>query len=176
MLIKGGKLYIKEDVKILILYICNNVNINLTAQNISDILINESLADYFVIAETIQELISTDHLVVTDKNSPSLYITDLGRSTANELYKMIQLAVRERALLSALSVLALIDNKNSIIAKTTELSNGFEENLIINDGELDVFNLKLYVPSRLQAEAVGKLFKKNNMEIYKKIIELLIHS
>lgn len=164
----------KSEVKILILYILKSINKGLTISNISDILIKDGLADYFVIAEAVGELTASEHIEKLKKGKEFYYFaTQLGFDTSDELYQRLPFTVREKAISSALEILAVINRNSQILTRTTEVKGGFEIECKIQDEEYEIMKISLYVPNQLQAETVAKHFKKKPEIVYKKIISLL---
>lgn len=167
-----GKLYDKSDVKLLILYVLKNINRVVSPNDLNDIFLSSGLVDYFMLAESIDELVKSEHLAV-DNEENVVVLTRLGMQTAEEIFRAIPLYARETAMKSALETLAVISRNSQIITDTKETDDGFTVTLSILESGSDIFKISIVAPSEVQAHIITENFKKSPELIYKKAISLL---
>jgi hypothetical protein len=162
-----GGLYDRNDVKLLILYLLKNISKPLSSTNICDILLRYGLADYFVIAEAIEELIAT---CLVERIDECLYITGNGEKTIEQLLKNIPLSVREKAMGSALETLSVIKKESQLLTDIKKTEEGYTVKCTIMDEGAEMLSVSLFVGNEFQAQIIQRNFLKNPESIYKGII------
>ncbi len=165
----------KNDVKILILFLLKNINYPLTITNISDILIRYGQANYFDIAEGLEELVIKMFVekIENEHKVTHYHPTGQGLKSVEQLYSMLPSSVREKTMRSALKTLASIKRDSQIISDTQKTDYGYLVNCQIKDEQFDIFKFSLFVPNEIQAKIVQKNFKDNPEYIYKALIEII---
>ena len=108
---------------------------------------------------------------LTEDDVVSYGITPSGKACAAELETAVPLAVRERAVLRAASLLkkakAVKENRISI-AKAEE---GYVVSCTIPDRNMELMTVRLGVSDSLQANLIKEKFLENPAAIYQKVLE-----
>lgn len=168
-----GCLRSKNDIKLLICYLLSNVEEGLTKDDIVKVLQENSLANYFDAINAFSELVSSNNISLC-KDKPEKYcVTETGRMISTQLDISLPLTVRQKALSTALSLLAKdkIEQENQVFIEPT--TNGYNVTCHISGGEIDLMSFSLYVPDIMQANLVKKNFHNNPEVIYRCMLSLV---
>jgi len=164
----------KEDVKILILFVCQNSEVYLTRDNLTDIVRYYGLANYFDFATSVEEMVISRHIDCVALETGEYYLmTPLGERTLKELASRLPASVQRKALGALLKVTARIKRNNNISAKYQKTDSGFLVSLGIKDGDFDIFSSEIYVVSELCARQIINDFKIDAEIMYGKIMNVL---
>ena len=103
----GSAIGSKNNVKIYILYLMENINYPIDYVTINDIVMQEDYVMYLDFAECFIELCDSDLVVkIGEENGTALYeVTEKGRLVARELHSDVLASILDRALASALRYL-----------------------------------------------------------------------
>lgn len=166
--IEPGGLRTKNDIRILICYILNSVKAPLSRTDLSRILQEKSLANYFEVNDAISSLSAHGNITVDDDGC--CLIQPTGAEIADSLDVTLPLSVRDKALEAALMLLssAKIERENAVEIEKTPY--GYNVTCHISGGEMDLMKISLYVPDLFQARMVKKNFHRNPGSIYKLLL------
>lgn len=170
-----GGLKDADDIKILICYLLNSVGRPLTFSNLNDILLHDDLCNYFEFANSLHELLVTGHVDMINKDGEEFYKpTSLGVSTASLFERRLPKAVRDKAISTAVKLLAEIkrDAENKVTI-TENKNGGFEVDCSVYDMGDTLLSVKLYVADNAQAQSVKAKFQKSPETVYKGVLNLL---
>ncbi len=163
------------DIKILICYILKSVKVPMKRAQICDTLQKTGLVNYFDANSAIDELLETNTVREEDfMGEPHITVTALGRNSATELENTLLPGVRDKAVKTALNVVARARSErenNVIITKKDDSCDVTFE--IQSNGEV-LLSLTLNVADVLQAEQLKDGFLDNPDELYSDIIDRLI--
>jgi len=162
--------------KLIILYLIEKVNFELTNSQIAKLLIKLREINYFLLQEYISQLVSNDYLACRIESNQRLYkITESGKQALSYFRTMIRASVRK-----------LIDNaiEENITTLRTEIQVSADY-IPINENEYTVFcritegstcliELNLYAGAKEQAKSMCRNWETNSQEIYSGIIKLLM--
>jgi len=157
--------------KLLILYIINNFQHKLKENDLSYFVLDIELFNYFYFKQYLQELESTG-LVLFDRDK-KYYLSEDGIKTLEVLYEKIpeeNIAFINKEMENFSHELNV---KNSVSAEILKEESSIYNHLIIKDGDIDVFDLKIEVSDENMAKNFSKNFKKNPDKIYSEILKLL---
>ena len=162
-----GGLWTKNDIRILICYILASVNAPLTGEDISGIMQGKALANYFETGDALAGLEGLGHI----SSTPEGYVIEpTGREIALSLDTGLPLAVRDKALAAAVSLLARARAKRENRVETEDLENG----CVISGGDGgDLMELGLYVADRAQARVIEENFYKDPEGVYQLLLAAL---
>lgn len=163
------------DIKVIILYILYHAQIPLSAAEITDVILADSLLDFFEAHMYITVLIKENHIEQLS-NSDKYTLTDDGRDAAELFYKQVPYSIRKKIEdnLKALKNEELM--KELIYADFRPVSeNEFEVNLSLTENRFEspMIDLKFKVSDRNTANELCKNWRSNYSELYKKISEVL---
>ena len=166
-----GGLTDRQEIKILICYIFDNFSCPLAKSDITDILQNYGLANYFETSQAFEEMVSAHNIM---KESDDKYvISETGKMIVEELYKSLPLTVREKAVKAVEEHFNRLksEKENKVVIRKSE--KGYEITCSVLDGKFEMMKLKLYAPDILAATTIKNNFYKNPSEIYNDILRKL---
>lgn len=167
-----GQITDMELVKILVLYTLERIEKTVPTSRIYDLFLNSELVDYFTLAQAIESLKETGHIVV-DEDSSVIVITRLGAEASRELYTRIPLYARERAVNGALDIFKQIELEAGVSTRTDYIDEKYTTTCIIKDGESVLMKIELTMPDREMGREAEKKFKESSSEIYRMVLEKL---
>jgi hypothetical protein len=163
------------DIKILICYLLKNIDKPISFDNISEILLQDELVNYFELVKAIDDLLVSGHIDLVMQGEQKLYkSTRLGAGTAELFERRLPFSVKEKSVKAAINLLAKIkrESENSVeIAENA--SGGLNVCCKILDMGDALLSINLFVPDKLQAEMVKKHFLANPELVYKGVLSLL---
>ena len=162
--------------KLIILYILYKVDFTINTSILEKCVLENEYTDYFSLQQDLGHLININYIdTKTIGNRTNLLLTDEGKSTIKLFTNHIPIVIKEE----------LIDyfKKNSIKIKsdtsiecdvynTTSSSSIFTG--AIKENNKTIFEIKIDYPTLEMAENAMKKWRKNNNDIYKKIMESFI--
>ena len=173
--VEPGGLTDRFEVKILVCYLLDQVNLPLSAQMISDILLNRGLVNYFELSAALTELLQNGYLVpIHLEGKPQQYnLSAKGKQMLETLGRNIPLSVREKAVDSATELLLRKRREEQNKVTIAQVEDGYTITLQMLDIGSELMSLKLFVPDKEQAEQIKERFFKDPARVYKGILELL---
>ena len=166
-----GGLWTKNDIRILLCYILDSVDAPLSAGDISGIIQGKALANYFETGDALTELEAAGHIRST---SEGYVIAPTGREIAQGLDTGLPLAVRDKALEAAVSLLAKARARRENRVEIEDLPNGCRVKCAISGGGgNDLMELGLYVPDRAQARVIEEHFYEDPQGVYQLLLAAL---
>lgn len=135
-------------------------------------------ANVFAIQEAIHDLIDNENLTQKsdENNIPYLFLTPQGKCVIETLQKDAPLSYREKALAYAAIEMSKLRMEIGVEARVSKLEKGQEEyicDISLTDETLPLLKLSLYSPNKLQAEMMAERFRKNPLNVYRKILQIL---
>ncbi len=168
------KLDKKLDIKIFILYLMKNVGEPLEFTTICDIVIQDEFVNYFDFAMCFPELLENGQIEEIDGEPEKLYaITESGAESLESYESSLLTVIKDRALRSALRLIAFNKSGSRIKSSITERGEGYNLNCRIEDREKTVFSVDIYLSDRAYAEKMKFNFEDRAEIIYKGALSLL---
>ena len=170
-----GALTNEYEIKILICYLLKNVTVPLSAYQMNEVFQEYSIVNYFEFSSALSDLHATGHVVVsTAEDGSEVYtITELGRKTADTLESSLPRSVRDKAVSGALALLAQERLHRENTASIEQTEDGYLVTCTVSDVGSNLMELKLFVPDKLQAQAVKRHFTEHPQSVYARILSLL---
>lgn len=163
--------------KLLLLYIFNKVQIPITNNQVTQIILENNFINYFTLQQYLSELVSSNFLKYKeDENKHRLEITEKG--------KKVLVLFSNRISNNKINVLDEYLNKeiNNIkreVTITSDYTIEHKDKFIVNlravENDITLLDLKITVDSNKQARDLCSKWKNNSSEIYSKILNLLIN-
>lgn len=161
--------------KLLLLYIINIIKIPVSNTQLTELVLENNLINYFTLQQYISELISSNFVNNTNiGGSNRLAISDKGIKVL-ELFGE-RISERKREIVDAYMSVHLQKIKKEITVTadyTIEHKNNFIVNLKALEGENLLIDIKLNVGSNKQARELCTKWKNSSSELYSSIINLL---
>lgn len=169
--IRLGGLNNSLDIKILICFLLIKVKEPLTKEQLTQILNDDSLANYFDVMNALSELIKSGQIICDCNNN--LTVSKTGEDAMNTLLNTLPVTIKDRALISANKF--ILKNKklseNKVEIKKAE--DGYTVKCKILDIGSDLLNIELFVGTLEQAKEVESKFLNEPSKIYKTVLEIL---
>lgn len=167
-----GFIHEKLEIKILILYIMRRLPGSIPLDILTELTMCDDGISYFDFAESLAELVSTEHLRIDD-NKYSLTGKGIrnGEITENSLPFSVRMKVE-----SATSAIRTALNRDKMI-KSFYIANpngGYTVSLSMSDGVGKVVSIDLLAANKRQASALAKSFRSNAERIYHALIKLIL--
>ena len=164
--------------KLLLLYIIKNIKIPISNIQLTDIVLENSFINYFLLQQYISELIDSNFLRYEERNEKKLiFLTERGDkvlsffkdrispSKISSIEKYISSKLDEIKKELTITADYTIDKDNSYIVKLKAMEN-----------ETLLMDIKVNVATNNQAISLCNNWKDNSSDIYNKIINILIPS
>lgn len=165
-----GGLRDKNEIKILICYIIEKIEIPLKKSDVILVLQTYGLANYFETSEAFSELESNGSIKNIDDK---IEITSQGKIIVEELSQKLPLTVKDKALklIKSYTERMKIEKENKVIIRENKY--GFDVTCIISGGNFEMLKLTLYAPDKEFANTIKNNFYKNPGQVYNYILSLV---
>lgn len=172
--IEPGGLREADDIKILICYLLNAVAKPLTFDNLNEILQHDGLCNYFEFANALHEMLISGHVDLVKKDGCEYYkVTRLGAGTAGMFERRLPLTIREKAVKSAIKLLAKLKRESENNVSIEKVKGGYSVECSVYDMGDTLLSVKLLVPDTMQADSIKKQFLKSPEILYRGVVGLL---
>jgi len=161
--------------KLIVLYMLNRVNFNLTKTQVDDFILEKEYTNYLTLQQVIAELIDANLIVAkTIRNRTHLSITEEGKNTLTFFSNRVSDAIKNDVDAYLKENELELRNEVSILSDYYKSTSGeYEAHLVAKDKELVLVDLKLSVPIEEMASAICENWTRKNQEIYKYLTEQL---
>ncbi|PKM63264.1 MAG: hypothetical protein CVU97_01180 [Firmicutes bacterium HGW-Firmicutes-21] len=163
----------KFEIKVFILFLLNNLEEPLEFTTVNDIVIQDGFVNYFDFAICFAELLEAGQITETAGSKPLYAISDIGRTAIESYESTLYNSVREKALRSALRLLAFNRSGSKINSRITETKGGYTLKCVISDNERILFNTEVFLTEKHYAEKLKANFDERAEIIYKGTLALL---
>ncbi len=160
--------------KLILLFILDNIEFPITNVQITEIIMQDGLMNYFFLQQYLSDLVNTNHIKNYTKDDKQFYkITKKGEETLTFFENRISITAKE-------SVLKTIESKRKDFKESTEIisdyiplnKNEYIVDCKIIENNTPLIELKLTVGTKAQAKSMCELWKKNPQSIYAQIISV----
>ena len=161
--VADGGLRTKNDIKILICYMLATLDAPFSKNDVIRVLQETALANYFEINDAFSSLLEMGNLETSD--GQYFRLTESGRQISGNLYAMLPLSVRDKAIQAAnqLRAQAKIEKENTVEIERVET--GYQVTCHVSGGSLELMNFTVYVPDlyrmQLKTEMAEQLKNRN---------------
>ena len=169
--VEPGDLWHKNDIRILLCYILASVNAPLSRQDLTRIIQEKGLANYFEVEDALASLLTQGNIAQDQEGRCT--VTPAGREIADSLDATLPLSVRDKALEAAFTLLAQAKAQRENRVDLTKTKRGYQITCHISDGEMDLMAISLYVPDKAQAKMVRERFYRDPEGVYKLVLASL---
>ena len=165
-----GGLWSKNDIRILLCYVLRSAGAPLTREDLTRVVCQQDLANYFEVSEALDALLAQGHLAAGEEG---LTVTATGREIADALDVSLPLSVRDKALTAALRLLASARTRRENRVEIAPAQGGFLVTCHISGGPAELMTVSLTVPDRAQAALVEQRFYHDPQGIYQLLLAAL---
>ena len=166
----------KFEIKIFILFLLKNIKEPLEFSMINDIVIQDGYVNYFDFAICFAELLENGQILEQKRKEdshPVYVIPPAGEEAVSNVQMKLFTTVREKALRSALRLLAFYKTGNRISSDLEELPNGYMLSCKIEDKDKVLMNLQVFLTEKYYADKLRKNFDDRAENVYKGVLSLL---
>lgn len=175
------KLTNKNDIKIFILYLLQNIQYPLDFPTINDVVVQNEYVNYFDFAECFAEILDMGHIIEEFETDPktgekqTLYrISPLGSAVVSQLQSSLLRSIRESSLKSAMRLLSFKKRGAQVHCTTSEQEDGrFAIECVITEMNKEILHISLVDDSSARIERMKANFEERPDGIYKGIMALL---
>lgn len=161
-------------VRILLCHILSAVGLPMSKNDFARLFQENHLVDYFTLSTALAELKQEQQVSLVDEDGEACYqLCPLGREAAQVLAHTLPLSVREHTAEAAARLMARKRTERENDVSITPCGTGFNVQIVMHDTEVDLLNLKLFVPDEAQAQAVQERLLQDPAALYAQIIEFL---
>ncbi|KKY00739.1 MULTISPECIES: DUF4364 family protein [Paraclostridium] len=162
--------------KLLILYVLEKANMDLTNSQITQVILETEVMNYFSLQQFLSQLMDAKFLKIYEDSNREYYtLTQKGIETLNYFLSRIPSQITEKLdeyiKLNKENLLADTQVKSSFVKQS---DNEYIVNLRVIENQSNLIDLNLNVSSEKQAKLICDNWKKNASYMYAEIIELLI--
>lgn len=166
-----GFIHEKLDIKILILYILNQLPSPVDAQTLSELVFCDDGIGYFDYSDCLAELVETDHI---EETHGKYRITEKGSRNVTEVGNSLPYSVRTKANRITAPIADKMRRAAMITAEHTISDAGTcNVTLALSDGISNILFLELLAADTQQAENMEQYFKRNAETVYHEIVRIL---
>ncbi len=162
--------------KLLLLYIIKKINYPISNMQLSEIVLENNLMNYFIFQQYLSELIASNFLILKEEDEEIniISLSDTGSRVLNLFYQRISSYKKNIIDEYIKSKIDTIKKEHTIHADYTVSEDGsFLVELKAMEGDYIIINLKLSVASKKQAQDLCKRWKDNSSDIYKEMLKVL---
>ena len=167
-----GGVVTKENIKLLICYIINNMEKPLNRNDFCDEMHAEGIANYFELAEAFTDLTKKELIVEVEHGLFSL--TDIGKSTIRELKENLPQYIRQRAYIATVKMLRRKKHQEETKVEVKTLGNGeYILTCTILEGEKELLSVSINFPTFEIAQNAKNNFWDSPQKVYLGVMELM---
>ena len=164
--------------KLLILYILDKINMDLTNSQITQVVLETEMMNYFSLQQLLSQLMESKFLIIYKDSDREYYsLTQKGIETLEYFLSRIPenstKKVDEYILTNKENLLADTQVKSSFVKQS---DNEFIVNLRVIENQCNLIDLNLNVSSEKQAQLICNNWKNNASYMYAEVIDLLIRN
>ncbi len=162
------------DVKVFILFLLNNVGEALDYDTVHDIVVQDEFVNHFDFAICFSDLLELGQIVESGEEGDRRYsVSDIGKETLESYESSILTVIKERALRSALRLIAFNRSGNRITSSIEETEKGNTLRCSIVDKEKTIMSVEVFLTEKPYAERLKANFDERAEIIYRGILTLL---
>lgn len=169
---KTGFIHDKLDIKMLVLYIMTRVSGPVDFVTLADLAFCDDGVEYFDFAESVSELVETDHL---KKDGDTYSITERGIRNGQACEDSLAYSVRRRCDRNVAKVNGVMRRsaqiRTEILPREDE---GVTLRLIFDDEKGNIMTLDMLTVSEEQASRLGEKFRARPEKLYHGILQVLM--
>lgn len=164
----------KENIKILICYIFNNIKFDLTKDMVIFCLQNSKIANFFDLNNAFSELLESGILIVDTNNK--IKISEKGILVNETLSESLSKNIKDRSINAILEYVKIVKNIKENNVEIEKIPSGYSIKCSISGGDFDLMNLSIFAPDIESALSIKRNFYKNIEDIYSSVLSKLIVS
>ena len=170
-----GGLYEIADVKGLILFLLKEADCILKEAQLTDVLMEDGLVEYFDYKQAMEQLLLTGLIdIASMEETGSFRITQQGRDVEIEYEKKIPYNVRSKTLDALKRNLRKKKEDDQIFTEIAPSPSGYSVRCNIREGGETMLSYEVLVPDQRTAYYAAERFRENPSAYYQKIMEIVL--
>lgn len=167
-----GGLNNAQEIKILLCYMLHTVNCPMARDEVTDIIIEGGMANYFDVEDAIEELLRLQHLVTDDERRIATTVT--GSQIGESLAVRIPYTLRERSVKAALQLLKrrAVEKDNKVEIRRLD-NGGCQVTCTVMDQGKPLLSVALRVADEHQATQIKENFLTDPSFLYRSNLAVL---
>jgi len=163
------------EIKLIILFILKNIDMPLSHAQLTEIVMKDSLMNYFVLHQYLSELVNSNQIRTIDQEGRQLYeITSEGKQTLEFFENRISYTIREKIIQTITELKREFIKSTQIISNYTPRNeNEYMIECKIIENEAPLIHLNLIVGTKAQAKSICDYWQSNAQLAYSQIIRAL---
>lgn len=173
--VEPGGLRNRNEIKTLICYLVSKLETPITREQLSSVICEEGIANYFELNQALSEVITTGNISANEADGDSmLYITPSGRQFSRTIEHEVPYTVRENAFNACIRLQTRLRREREHKITIEQLDNGCNITMSVVDGDDELMTITLFVADYEQANAVKEKFLSDPVKVYSNIVALLM--
>lgn len=168
-----GTLHDKLDIKILILFVLNQLPAPVDAQMLYDQVFCDAGIGYFDYADCLAGLVETAQI---NKKAGKYQISEKGARNVEQVGSSLPYTVRRKATRTTAPIAETLARFSMITAEHEISDSGCNVHLAVSDGVGDILSIRLLAAGEAQAAEMEEHFRNNAEGFYHEIVRLLTES
>lgn len=165
------KLSDKLEIKIFILYLMKKIGSPMTFEEINDVVVCDGVVTYIEFADAFADML--DDALVSQDDSGNYTVTQRGAAVLDGLSDRLYAPIKEKALRSALRLLAFKTSGSRTSASVEPAGDGFDVVCSIQNANQVMFSCHIHVRDAEYAQRLRDNFDARPEDIYKGVLALL---
>lgn len=170
------RLYNDEKIKLIILYLLNELDESFDFQTISEIIVWDGSINYFVFTDCFNQLVENGAIeksIDPDTQSEIFRISELGKTSIEAVEDSLLKFIKVRIMRSATRLLAFKKDGSSVETKLDPKDGGYQLTCTVKNKKFNLLQLKLFFDNQEEAQMLQIGFEKRAEEVYSGILALL---
>ncbi len=160
-----------HGVKVLLCFLLNRINRDITEEQLYEIALDSEVINYFYYTEALAVLLKNESVKRTERDGKTyIELEEKGRQGADYFNDTIPHYFRKQLLKAAMYYFARLDRESKADMEIIPTNNGCEVSCTIKDMNFDIMRLALYAPDEEQAKLIRDKIMLDPNEFYRKII------
>ena len=169
---RPGFIHDKLDIKFLLLYLMARVAAPVDFTTLAELAFCDDGVTYFDFAESLSELVATDHLTLTDERYA---ITEKGRRNGAICEDTLPPSVRQRCDRNLSRVNAVLRRDAQIRTELLPQADGSVTlRMILDDDKGNLMTLDILTVSEAQASRLAERFRAQPEKLYLEVLQVLL--
>ena len=167
-----GFIHDSMDVKVLVLYIMDRVAAPINFDTLTELVMGCEEVDYFLFAQEVDDLVNTEHLLLTDDGLYSA--TEKGRVNGKAMEDSLSTVIRGKASRAVGALNATLRREAQVTAKLVDDPDGrCHVELGLADDAGSIFSLSLIAPTKEEGQKIVRRYHDTPEDIFNAILTLL---
>ena len=160
-----------HGVKVLLCFLLNRLNRDITEEQLYEIVLDSEVINYFYYTEALDVLLKNRSVKRTERGGKTyIVLEEKGRVGADYFNDTIPYYFRKQLLKTAVYYFARLDRESRADMEIIPTSNGCEVSCTIKDVNFDIMRLALYAPDEEQAKLIREKIMLDPDGFYRKVI------